>query len=134
VTSFPAGADFEAGTVVTLTAIPNPDSDFAGWSGQCSGPLPTCAVAIASASSVNALFKLKTFVITAAAGANGSITPSGRVVVSHGGSRKFTFTPKKGYQVGQVKVDGVPVGKTEALFLGNIMRPHRVEATFIPIP
>jgi hypothetical protein len=133
VTSTPAGIDFEAGTVVTLTAAPGANSDFAGWSGQCSGRSPTCIFAINASTTVNTIFKLKTFVISAGAGANGSITPSGRVVVNHGGSQKFTFKPNKGHQIGQIKVDGVSVGKTETLYLGNIVRPHKVDATFIPL-
>jgi hypothetical protein len=133
VASVPAGTDFEEGTVVTLSAAPSANSDFVGWSGRCSGPSPTCSVAITSSTLVKANFKLKTFVIAAGAGANGSIAPSGRVVVNHGGSQKFTFKPEKGYQIGQIKVDGVSVGKTETLFLGNIMRPHKVDATFIPL-
>ena len=133
VASAPAGADFEAGTVVTLSAAPSANSDFAGWSGGCSGMAPVCSVILNSSTSVNATFKLKTFVIAAKAGANGSITPSGRIVVNHGGSQKFIFKPNKGYKMGAIKVDGVSVGKPETLLLGNVMSSHRIDATFSPL-
>jgi hypothetical protein len=56
VTSAPAGitcdADCEqkyrAGTVVTLTAVPNGNADFSGWTGPCSGSAPTCEVTLRS--------------------------------------------------------------------------------------
>jgi Divergent InlB B-repeat domain/Fibronectin type III domain len=133
VTSVPAGTDFEAGTTVTLSAAPSPNSDFAGWSGRCSGKKPTCSVTMNSRASVNAAFKLKTFIIAARAGANGSISPSGRVAVNYGGSQKFIVRPNRGYKIGAIKVDGVPVGEPESLLIGNIMGSHRIEAVFLPL-
>ena len=35
---------FQPGTNVTLTATPDPDSSFAGWGGDCTGTVPTCAL------------------------------------------------------------------------------------------
>jgi len=128
----PAGADFEAGTVVTLSAAPSANSAFAGWSGRCSGTKPTCRVTMNSSTSVNVAFKLKTFVISASAGANGSISPSGRVVVNHGGSKRFIVKPNRGYKIGEIKVDGVSVGNPEKLLFGNVMSSHRIEAIFSP--
>jgi hypothetical protein len=133
VASAPAGTDFEAGTVVTLRAAPSADSTFAGWSGRCSGTKPTCKVTMNSNTSVNVAFKLKTFIISANAEANGSISPSGRVVVNHGGSQKFDIRPNKGYKIGGIKVDGVSVGNPGNLLFGNVMRSHRIEAIFSPI-
>jgi hypothetical protein len=133
VTSVPAGTDFETGTLVTLSAAPSTNSDFAGWSGRCPGTKPICSITLDSSTAVSAAFKLKTFVIAASAGANGSITPSGRVVVNYGGSQNFIFKPNKGYQVGQVKVDGVSVGKPEMLLLGNVMSSHRIDVIFAPL-
>jgi hypothetical protein len=133
VASTPAAVDFGAGSVVTLNAAPSANSDFAGWSGGCSGMAPVCNVILNSSTSVNAIFKLKTFVIAARAGANGSITPSGRIMVNHGGSQRFIFKPNKGYRIGQIRVDGVLVGKTDFLLIGNVMSPHRIEAIFWPL-
>ena len=133
IATFPAGTDFEAGTVVTLSAVSSANSDFVGWSGQCSGTLPTCSVAITSSTTAKANFKLKTFAIAASAGANGSITPSGRVVVNYGASQKFSFKPNKGYKIGQIRVDGESAGNSEVLLLGNIMSPHKINVIFIPL-
>ncbi|GAH77647.1 unnamed protein product, partial [marine sediment metagenome] len=48
--------------------------------------------------------------ITASAGANGGITPSGSVNVNYGGSQAFTITPDTGYHIADVLVDGSSVG------------------------
>jgi hypothetical protein len=133
IASTPAGANFEAGTLVTLNASPSPSSDFAGWSGQCSGTSPTCILTISAGTTVKANFRLKTFVIAASAGANGSITPSGRIVVRYGASQKFIFKPNKGHKIGQIKVDGDPAGNSEVLLFGNIMSSHKISVIFTPL-
>ena len=51
-------SDYADGTPVTLTADPNPDSVFAGWSGDCTGT-GTCQVTMDAAHEVNAKFDRK---------------------------------------------------------------------------
>jgi hypothetical protein len=63
VTSTPSGiacglvcaASFEAGTTVTLTQSADAESEFAGWSGACSGT-GACSVALSESKSVTARF------------------------------------------------------------------------------
>jgi hypothetical protein len=67
VTSSPAGIDcgsictaqFNHGTLVSLSATPSPGSIFSGWSGACTGT-GTCQVTMDSAKSVSAAFGLNT--------------------------------------------------------------------------
>ncbi|HSB67815.1 MAG TPA: choice-of-anchor tandem repeat GloVer-containing protein, partial [Candidatus Methylomirabilis sp.] len=54
----PAGPTYTAGTQVTLTATPGAGSTFTGWSGDCSGTLPTCTLTMSAARSVTATFAL----------------------------------------------------------------------------
>ena len=65
ITSAPSGiscgstcdADFESGTIVTLTAVPAETSTFTNWSGGgCSGGAPSCAVVLNANQSVTAIF------------------------------------------------------------------------------
>ena len=72
VTSAPAGIDcgatctanYDFGTVVTLTAAPSTGSTFAGWSGAgCTGT-GTCVVTVNAASTVTATFALQRFLVT----------------------------------------------------------------------
>jgi len=61
---------------------------------------------------IEALFapeQVPTFVITALAGENGSISPSGPVPVLAGASQTFVITPNPGYRIDKLFVDGVEV-------------------------
>jgi len=56
------GADctevYPAGTSVTLTAVPVIGSEFAGWSGDCSGSASTCTVVLGTTRLVSARFEV----------------------------------------------------------------------------
>ncbi len=47
---------YNAGTAVSLTALPDPGFAFTGWAGACSGSNATCVVTMDSAKSVTATF------------------------------------------------------------------------------
>ncbi|MBI5374877.1 MAG: right-handed parallel beta-helix repeat-containing protein [Candidatus Schekmanbacteria bacterium] len=70
------------------------------------------------------------FTITASAGVGGSITPKGNMKVTYGTDRTFTITPKKGYKIAKVKVDGVSVGAVKTYTFTNITKNHSISATF----
>lgn len=48
---------YPAGTPVALTAIPDPGSEFAGWSGVCQGPKQVCSLTVTAAGAVTASFR-----------------------------------------------------------------------------
>ena len=54
-------------------------------------------------------FAVVTNTITASSGANGSITPSGDVIVEEGEDQTFTIRAASGYEIEEVLVDGVNV-------------------------
>jgi hypothetical protein len=126
----PPGSSFKAGTVVTLTSISDPSSTFGGWSGACRGNNSACTVTMSGNRSVTAAFNLKTYFLTATAGLNGSITPSGSTTVNYGGSQTYTITPASGFQVAEVRVDGIPVGAPTSYTLNTITAAHTIAATF----
>lgn len=70
------------------------------------------------------------FTINASAGANGSITPSGAVAANLGVTMPFTITPDAGYQIADVKVDGVSVGALGSYTFTNVTANHSIAATF----
>jgi hypothetical protein len=70
------------------------------------------------------------FTITASAGANGSITPSGAVSVSNGGSQAFTIAPAANYHVADVLVDGSSVGAVTSYNFTNVTAAHTIAASF----
>lgn len=51
--------DLQSGTVISLSATPNSDSDFSGWSGPCSGT-SVCTITMTQAQNVTATFTLGT--------------------------------------------------------------------------
>jgi len=70
------------------------------------------------------------YTITASAGANGSISPSGNVTVNQGQSKTFTITPNTGYHVNVVTVDGSSVGAVTSYTFNNVTANHTINATF----
>jgi len=70
-------------------------------------------------------------VITASAGANGSISPPGAVVVQDGASQMFAITPAACYRVSDVLVDGVSVGPVTAYTFTNVTANHTISASFV---
>jgi hypothetical protein len=119
---------YDYGTVVTLTATPAADSTFTGWSGDadCSDGQVTMNTDV----NCTATFAINQYTITATAGANGSINPSGTVTVSHGDNQDFTITPDTGYHVADVVVDGSSVGAVTSYTFTNVTADHTIEASF----
>lgn len=68
--------------------------------------------------------------ITASAGANGSISPSGTIPVFYGGSQTFTMTPDTGYAVDDVLVDSSSVGDETEYKFTYVTESHTISVTF----
>jgi len=79
---------------------------------------------------ISASFAINTYTITAMAGANGTISPSGSVPVSYGGSQTFTITPNEGFHIADVKVDGASVGPVASYPFANVTSDHTIEVIF----
>ena len=75
----------------------------------------------------------ETFTITATAGDNGTISPSGDVVVNSGASQAFTISPDTGYAVDDVLVDGISVGAVSSYTFVNVTAGHTIHATFAEV-
>lgn len=68
--------------------------------------------------------------ITATAGPNGSISPSGSVSVASGGSQMFTMTPSGGYYVDSVFVDNAYIGNPTTYTFTNVTANHSIHVVF----
>jgi hypothetical protein len=73
---------------------------------------------------------LEIFTITASAGSNGSIDPSGEITVNKGDDQTFTITPDEYYQIADVVVDGSSVGAVDNYTFTNVNDDHTISATF----
>ena len=79
---------------------------------------------------ISAVFELNSYIITATADENGTITPDGNIRVKHGESKKFSFSPNEGYEVSKVVVDGVDIGKCENYAFNNVTDNHTINVIF----
>ncbi|HET6490523.1 MAG TPA: hypothetical protein VFG28_12270 [Syntrophales bacterium] len=68
--------------------------------------------------------------IIASAGHGGTITPSARVAIGYGLSKMFAITPRWGYSIVDVQVDGVSVGSVLTYIFSNLSEDHTISATF----
>ena len=70
------------------------------------------------------------YTITASAGQNGTITPSGNVKVKEGESQSFSITPAQGYIIEKILVDGENIGAKTSYTFENVTKEHTILATF----
>src|SRR5439155_863706 len=86
--------------------------------------------AVAANHTIAASFTIDTYVITASAGTNGSIAPSGPVTVNFGPDQAFTITPAAHYHVADVLVDGSSVGAVTSYTFSAVAANHTIAASF----
>ena len=69
--------------------------------------------------------------ITATAGANGGISPSGTARVASGASQTYSIAPGAGYSVTDVLIDGTTdAGAVSTYTFSSVTVPHTISATF----
>lgn len=74
---------------------------------------------------------IQTHNITAIVSAGGCIIPDGVVLVNHGSSQTFTFTPDIGYQIVDVLIDSASIGPITRHTFHNVVNSHTIEAIFV---
>ncbi len=116
---------------------------FTNWS-DASTANPRTDTNVNGNISVTANFAIDTHTITPVAGANGSISPSGTVTVSHAADQTFTITAANGYHIAGIAVDGAPLATVQGTMSAateiavssytftNITASHTLSATFAP--
>lgn len=68
--------------------------------------------------------------ISASAGSGGTISPLGTSSVANGGSKSYTITPKIGYGISSVLVDGVSAGAVSSYTFSAVKANHSIKALF----
>lgn len=90
---------------------------------------------ISSNQNITASF-VATHSITASAGPNGSISPSGITIVNDGASLNYTITPNSGYKIQTLLVDQIPVevGTTNNTYTFlDVTGNHEIRVNFVEI-
>ena len=81
-------------------------------------------------SSIRAVFKRKTFTITASNNEGGSINPTGIDTVFYGETLIYQFNINEGYLIDSIIVDGVNKSKSNAYNFINITSNHTIKIVF----
>jgi hypothetical protein len=130
----PSGAvSVASGESQTFTITPDPHYHVADVlvDGSSVGAVPSFTfTGVVANHTISASFAFTTHTITASAGPNGSIAPSGAVIVNDGTDQSFTITATAGYQVQDVLVDSVSVGAVTSYTFTNVTADHTISATF----
>ena len=135
ITSTPAGincgtgacaTNFTQGSVVTLTATPDGNSTFTGWSGGgCSGT-GICTVTMNSATRVPATFTIKQFAVTASAsGGSSTVDPSAQNV-NYGSTAMITIIPDANYVIRSIVDNGGSKPVANPYRISDVTTPHTV--------
>ena len=79
------------------------------------------------------------YTITAEAGSNGSVTPSGETSVAQGASQSYSIAPDSGFAVASLEVDGATVARSTIHTFTNVRANHSIirnpfQATPPPLP
>jgi concanavalin A-like lectin/glucanase superfamily protein/List-Bact-rpt repeat protein/fibronectin type III domain protein len=130
VTRSPDQETYLQGTSAQLTAVPNPGYQFVEWSGDLTGTANPQSLIMNGDKAATAHFAPDVHTITANAGTNGTINPSGAVPVSDGADQTFTFTPAANYHVSAVTVDGSPVAVAASYTFTNVTSNHLILVQF----
>ena len=73
---------------------------------------------------------LSNYTIKVSSGTGGTISPGQDVILQEGSDQTFTITPNAGYEISDVKVDGVSVGPAVAYTFQSVDRNHTISAIF----
>jgi hypothetical protein len=128
-------ASVNRGTSQTYTMTPASGYHVAGVTvdGTSVGAVTSYTFSNVTANhTIAATFVTNTFIVTAVAGANGSISPNGTVTVNRGTNQTFTMTAASGHYIAKVAVNGTSVGAVASYTLSNITANHTIAATFTP--
>lgn len=87
---------------------------------------------VSASHTIHAIFSVLTVThtISATSGTNGSIIPSGEIVVENGSSQSFTITPHTGFEIDDLKINGISQSAVAAYSFTNVTANQTIEVTF----
>lgn len=85
------------------------------------------------ACSTTLLSQFNVYEIVATSGTGGSISSPGTTIVGWKGSKTYTMTPKTGYILKDVKVDGKSIGKVSSYTFSNVTANHTIHVDWQPL-
>ncbi len=132
------GGSFNLGDSTTIKATPRSGYDFTGWyvNGQAVSRDKEYRISkIEQDYTLTANFQqqgITTYEISSGvATTGGSISPSGMINVAKGSNITYTITPKSGFAILAVAVDGTQIGPVSSYTFSDVSGPHRIAAAFV---
>lgn len=129
---------YNLGDSVTLQAKPAPGYSFQKWTVNdqvVSRDLSYRIDRVDRDYSLTAVFLQDGIVthniVSGVATTGGAISPSGTVVVGHGSNITYTITPKTGFAILAVAVDGIQVGPVSSYTFSDVKSDHAIAAAFV---
>lgn len=128
--------EVEEGGSATFTATPSSICySFSHWivNGEEAGnENPYTFSNVTENQTISAVFTMvPDFSITAIAGENGTISPSGEIFAACGSEATFIITPNAGFEIADVLVNGESVGAVSTYTIEDIMADYTIEASFV---
>lgn len=80
--------------------------------------------------SIRAIFSINTYALTSSTEPNGTIFPSGTLLLNYGSSQSFSIIPDYGYQIDSVIIDGIFMGTDSSYLFTNINENHSIRSVF----
>ena len=126
------GGTYEENTSITIEATSHVGYNFVNWTedGMEVSTDTAYSFTVTSDRTLTANFVVKTYTITATFGDNGTITPSGEILVTHGDNKTFEIIPDANYKIEQVVVNGVPVGAVTSYTFNDVTADATIIAYF----
>jgi hypothetical protein len=84
---------------------------------------------VTGATTLTATYAIDTFTITVSQGDHGTISPE-TTIVNYGSGQSFTFTPRIGYHISSLVVDGSAVTVASTYTFSNVQDDHSITASF----
>ena len=133
--SVSGGGSYTYGQTCTVSASANSSFTFTNWTenGTQVSTNANYSFTVTGNRNLIANFAQNTHTIQASAGANGIITPSGTVTVTHGSNQSFAMIPDPDYVIQEVYIDGNPVGAMTSYTFTNVTADHYIHVTFIHV-
>ncbi len=132
------GGEFKLNEGTTIKAVPAPGYRFDGWKVNDEYVSRSAEYRIDKVKedyTCTAVF-IKTSGITyeisaGVATTGGTISPCGKTTVLYGSNITYTITPKSGFAILAVAVDGAMVGPVSSYTFTNVQGPHLIAAAFV---
>lgn len=132
------GGTYNLGDSVTINASPRAGYNFTGWyvNGQAVSRDKQYRIGnIQQDYTLTAQFEKQgtvTYEISSGvATTGGSISPSGKIYAAKGSNITYTITPKTGFAILAVAVDGAQIGPVGTYTFTNVTGPHMIVAAFV---